>query len=362
MLSASLGWPGLFSKKVAFNGAGMKESEIRPFDKLNEYLKLLQRDAKVFFDDRSSFVSFDCLACGSSGSKFEFEKNGFQYCSCQQCLTLFVNPRPSLNDLLRFYKDSPSASFWINQFFKPVAEVRREKIFRPRAEFVCATLPQYREGVVGDIGAGFGLFLEELANIWPKAKLVAIEPSEEQATLCRNKGLEVQCAALEEVKGLKERFDLMTAFELFEHLFDPCRFLTSVHRLLKPGGYFLLTTLNGQGFDIQVLWEKSKSLSPPQHLNFFNPYSISLLLERCGFTVIDVSTPGELDWDIVEGMIKNEKLGLERFWKFLAYNGSEKSKEEFQQWIKANNLSSHMRVIAKKKISEIKQESRNVSF
>ena len=109
-----------------------------------------------------------------------------------------------------------------------------------------------------------------------------------------------------------------------------------------------MTTLNGQGFDIQLLWDKSKSISPPQHINFFNTTSITLLLQRFGFQIVDVSTPGKLDWDIVEGMIKNENIKLERFWHLLADKSDHSRKQELQRWITKFNLSSHMRVLARK--------------
>ena len=74
---------------------------------------------------------------------------------------------------------------------------------------------------------------------------------------------------------------------------------------------FVFTTLSGTGADIQLLWENSKSISPPHHLNFFNPYSIKLILERTGFDQILVTTPGQLDMDILS---TNFKLIKDRFW------------------------------------------------
>jgi len=106
--------------------------------------------------------------------------------------------------------------------------------------------------------------------------------------------------------------------------------------------------LNGEGFDIQILWQNSKSISPPHHLNFFNPRSIALLLQETGFSVEEISTPGKLDWDILEGMITNEGVDTGRFWHLLSRKGTEKAKEQLQEWIMQNNFSSHMRVVAKR--------------
>lgn len=331
----------------------MKEEEIRKREVFNRYLELVEKDVKEFFDF-NSFVKTNCPACGGDSFIKEFEKLGFKYVTCKNCSTLFVNPRPPFDTLKEFYSKSPSTSFWVNEFFKPVAEVRREKIFKPRAEYVSELLKENRKWVVGDIGAGFGLFLEELRKILPDSSYIAIEPSVEMAEICKAKGLEVNCLFLEEIEGMENEFDLLTAFELIEHLHKPALFLKKAHSLLKPGGHFLLTTLNSRGFDILLLWDKSKSIAPPHHLNFFNPDSLKHLMEKIGFEIVEVSTPGKLDWDIVEGMIKNEGVDCGRFWNMLAVQESEECKRELEEWISRNNLSSHMRILAKKPILEYK--------
>ncbi len=326
----------------------MKEEEIRQRSVLNRYLELVAEDVRTIFKDRSLFRPVGCPACGGRGHRAQFEKLGFSYVLCRDCGTLFVNPRPPADLLMDYYTKSKSASFWVNDFFKPVAEARREKIFRPRAEFVRDEFTQISEGVIGDIGAGFGIFLEELGKFWPAVKLAAIEPSGEMADICREKSLEVIPCGIEEVTGRDRSFDLLTSFELLEHLHTPADGLKKAHELLKPGGCLLLTTLNGEGFDIQILWEKSKNVTPPHHLNFFNPGSLALLLEKCGFIVEKVDTPGQLDWDIVEGMYRNENIDPGRLWRTFAERATPAAKESLQAWITASGFSSHMRAVARK--------------
>jgi 2-polyprenyl-3-methyl-5-hydroxy-6-metoxy-1,4-benzoquinol methylase len=308
---------------------------------------LVEEDVKHFFDP-DSFVSGNCPACNGNDLSPEFKKLEFQYVSCIGCRTLFVNPRPSLEMLKKFYSDSPSSRFWAEKFFKPMIESRRDKIFRPRAEYASGIFGCNKKSIIGDIGAGFGLFLEEMRRLLPDNEYVAIEPSLDMSRICQEKKLKVKCMCLEEICGMEEGFDALTAFELFEHLQDPASFLKKTFSLLKPGGHLLLTTLNGGGFDVLILWEKSKSITPPHHLNFLSPHSARFLLEKVGFDITEISTPGKLDWDIIEGMIKNEGVDLGRFWNSLAISGIETSKEELQSWISRNNLSSHMRILARK--------------
>lgn len=325
----------------------MKEEEIRNIDALNKYLKLLEEDARELFDPKA-FMQVDCPACNCNNFIFEFEKIGFKYVSCKKCNTLFVNPRPSFESLGKFYSVSKSTSFWVNEFFKPMAEARREKLFKPRAEYLSTILDRKRELTIGDIGAGFGLFLVEMRKLLPGNRYIAIEPSVEMVDICKQSGLEVKGVCVEDLEGAEESFDVLSAFELLEHVHEPGLFLSKINSLLKPGGHLFLTTLNARGFDILLLWKKSKNISPPHHLNFFNPDSIRILLERTGFEVLEISTPGKLDWDIVEKMIKNEGINIGRFWSLVGKEASEGCKEELQNWISKNNLSSHMQILARK--------------
>ncbi|MFH1575607.1 MAG: class I SAM-dependent methyltransferase [Candidatus Nealsonbacteria bacterium] len=328
----------------------MREEDIRKREKFNRYLELVEKDARKIFADKQRFLEVACPACGGENLNPQFEKIGFNYVLCENCQTLFVNPRPGAEELNEFYINSESTSFWVEEFFKPVAEIRREKIFRPRAEFVRDKFSFSAPKIVGDIGAGFGIFLEELSKLWPSAKMTAIEPSSEMSEICRQKGLEVMPCTLEEVDCKNNQFDLLTAFELFEHLHNPGKFLEKIRALLRPGGHLLLTTQNGEGFDIKVLWEKSKSIAPPHHLNFFNPDSISFLLKSKGFVVEEVLTPGQLDWDIVEGMYQKEGVFPGRFWELVAKKASPEAKDKLQSWISENKLSSHMQILCQKPV------------
>ena len=326
----------------------MKEEDIRKKETLDRYLDLVKEDTEAYFNDKSDFMWVSCPACFSKEYKEEFCKSGFSYVSCNKCETLYCNPRPTIESLKDFYTKAASTKYWIEKFFKPVAEERRKYIFSPRAEYVTNEFGKNMEWVIGDIGAGFGLFLEELRKRWPLSRFVAIEPSPEQGEICRKKGIEVHSCFIEEIGELTGQFDLLTSFELFEHILQPLQFLQKIYDLHKPGGHLILTTFNNKGFDILLLWDQHKNIFPPVHINFFNLQSITILLKYCGFLMKKIETPGRLDWDIVENMIYEGTNGLGRLWPYFAATGSKDAKEELQGWIQKHLLSSHMRILAQK--------------
>ena len=110
---------------------------------------------------------------------------------------------------------------------------------------------------------------------------------------------------------------------------------------MKAEDIFIFTTLSGMGIDIQLLGEKSKALSPPHHLNFFNPKSVSNLLIKCGFKVISTETPGKLDMDII---IKNKEFVKDPYWKNLFSYLDQNDLDKMQDKIVEMGLSSHMMI------------------
>lgn len=326
--------------------AYMKEEEIRPEKIFNKYLQLAESDVQKYFKIENR-QAISCPACDSDGVQ-AFIKHGFNYQECPSCLTLFVSPRPSKEDFARYYEESDSAKYWASTFYKETAEARREKLWKPKANLIKEIVKQYATDNyrVIDIGGGFGIFAEEYEKI-SKSNVTVIEPGCALADECRDKGLEVVQNFLEgvEIDQLVSGSKAFVSFELFEHLHDPKIFLSHLIGLMESGDLFIFTTLSGTGVDIQALQENSKSVSPPHHINFFNPQSTKYLLEGQGFEVLKVSTPGKLDIDI---LYNNKDQIKDKFWRTFVIQSNDQEKEDMQTFIADSGFSSHMLVISRK--------------
>ena len=325
----------------------MKEEEIRPKKVFDEYLRLGELDATKFFAS-SVRQSVLCPACHSKGI-YSFDKHGFSYEECPKCQTLFVSPRPPLEDFFRYYQESDSANYFATTFYKETAEARREMLWRPKAKMVDDVLKKYNAepNEIFDIGGGFGIFAEEYRCL-SRIDVTIIEPGPELAEICRKKGLNVIESFLEKINinDLKNGPKVFVSFELFEHLHDCSVFFERLSQLMQPGDLFLFTTLSGMGIDIQALWDQSNSISL-QHLNFFNPKSIRILIDKFGLEVLEVSTPGKLDLDI---LYKNREKINDRFIRNLISQSTDESRSLWQKFISDNGCSSHMFVVCQRPI------------
>ena len=324
----------------------MKEEDIRPSEIFQEYIRLAKIDTADYFGSTPRFPN-SCPMCQNQGV-LSFEKSGFQYENCNSCNTLFVNPLPSQEAFNKYYTEAPSVNYWASTFYKLTSESRREHLWKPKATAISEFMRQ--EGIqahrIIDIGGGFGIFAEEITKLGLISPVI-IEPGPLLAEECRDKGFMVVEKFLEDVnpEDLPIGPKFFVSFELFEHLHSPRNFLSQLNKVMSSGDYFLLTTLSCTGIDIATLWENSNSITPPQHILFLNPNSMRALLEDFGFEVNVISTPGKLDLDI---LTNGKEFIKDRFLRQAVECLSDTQKEDLQQAISRNGLSSHMMAICKK--------------
>jgi hypothetical protein len=174
-----------------------------------------------------------------------------------------------------------------------------------------------------------------------------IEPGPALAEQCRSRGLQVVQAFLSDVSetDLPRGPRTFTSFELMEHLHDPGDFLRDVHGVMGPSDLLFFTTLSSHGIDVRSLWERSRSVAPPHHINLLNPRSMSHLCETVGFEVLSATTPGRLDVDIMD--VQRDDIDS-RFLRSLLQFASEAEKSAVQDLFASLGWSSHMEFVVRR--------------
>ncbi len=84
------------------------------------------------------------------------------------------------------------------------------------------------------------------------------------------------------------RFDLITMFDVIEHLSHPMDLLKDVHRALAPHGIVQITTPNARSLSARLMGRHWYHLKPNEHLLYFTPETMRLMLQRGGFEVVAI--------------------------------------------------------------------------
>lgn len=301
------------------------------------------------------FVTVACPACGGESCTYRFEKYLCRFVECAVCTTLYMSPRPTPSVMDDYYGNSENYAIW-NQYIFPKSESsRREKICRPNLERIieeCTRRGMVKPSIV-EIGPGFGTFSLLTRDSGFFGSVAVVERTPTMAQACRDKGLKVIESTLEEVgEDLVGSADVVVCFEVIEHIFEPSRFLAGINRMLKPEGVLMFTCPNGAGFDTEMLQAASPAVDT-EHVNLFNPQSVGVLLQRGGFAVEHVETPGRLDVELVRRavMAKQVDLGADPFWRRVLVDDFATLGADFQRFLVEHRLSGNMRVIATKSAS-----------
>ena len=330
----------------------LSEKDLCPDELLAGQEEAFARDIERLKARRAEFVAVPCPACAEKAGVRAFEKFTFQYVSCRRCATLYMSPRPSPRLMADYYSDSENYRYWAEHIFPASEEARREKVHKPWLERVIGYCDRHRTpcGVLMEIGSGFGTFAALAQASGRFKRVVAVEANPEMARACRTRGVDVIDKRIEEVTDELETADIAVAFEVIEHLFEPRAFLRQCARLMRPGGLLVLSCPNGQGFDITLLGSVSLAVDP-EHVNLFNPNSLKLLVESCGFQVLEVSTPGRLDAEFVRTAILEGKFDVSDnpFLKRVLVDEWDRLGWPFQQFLAEHGLSSHMWLAARRR-------------
>jgi SAM-dependent methyltransferase len=198
---------------------------------------------------------------------------------CNACGMLYANPVLRPETLADAYKDAS---------FDSGAESRLAAVtYRALLEPHLTALPN--RGSALDIGAGDGAFVEELLALGFR-DVIGVEPSIapiEAANPAIRGHLKCGIFAADQFAAVS--FDLITCFQVIEHVWDPVKIAEDALALLKPGGLFLIVAHDRRAFSARVMGTKSP-IFDIEHLQLFDRPTGAALLRNAGFGSIKVSS------------------------------------------------------------------------
>ena len=238
---------------------------------------------------RDAFHPVDCGLCGSSERRLKFEDGPFSVVTCEQCGLTYVTPRLGDTSLI---DEVYNEQYWRSDAAKDrgytdyAADERLYlKTYRRRMSVVRRHFPT--PGRVLDVGCAAGFFLRVAKDAgW---QVTGLEPSDSiRALAVRALGEEnVHGGLLGEVDLEPASFDLITFWDVIEHIPDTVAALRAARELLAPGGKLLVETQNIDSRAAKVLGTRWQHYKHAEHIYHFNPKTIDRLFGEGGFEILE---------------------------------------------------------------------------
>ncbi|MFW5861058.1 MAG: methyltransferase domain-containing protein [Spirochaetota bacterium] len=234
-----------------------------------------------------------CVICGNSSPSLRFRKQSedgevFSLVKCGTCGLEFVNPRPTIEDIGKYYGRqyfTRRSDRGYNNYFSSELRGEIERVLG--MNLADLDFFSYEEEIPGerfalDIGCAAGYFVAYLCNRGWQAE--GIDISQDCVNFAVNSlQVPVQQGNVLEATFTKT-FHLVTLWATIEHLHHPQDVLQKAWDLLKPGGYLYISTCRTGPFSFQSIKGKNwRFYNFPQHLYFFNGQTLGRLLSRYGF-------------------------------------------------------------------------------
>jgi 2-polyprenyl-3-methyl-5-hydroxy-6-metoxy-1,4-benzoquinol methylase len=201
---------------------------------------------------------------------------------CQQCGLVYTDPRPDGEDITETYQavedplyieEREGRVLTFEHHLKPLERLTGPPDGRPLL----------------DVGAYTGVFVEIAGqhrwDAW------GVEPSRWAVGQAQAKGLHVVQGTLETAELPAAYFDVVTLWDVIEHVTDPRGTLERAHRLLKPGGLVVIHTIDIDSLFARLMGPRWPWLME-MHIYYFSRHTLRRMLATCGFEVISDKPQG----------------------------------------------------------------------
>ena len=206
----------------------------------------------------------------------------FIYRQCPLCRFTFLAPSPDENEMRRYYppeyygQEPRKFQGWVESFrvFFAWNRMNRARKFFPRP------------GRALDIGCGQGTFLKMLkAHGW---ECHGTELSAESADRASRSGIPVSVGEIQNEQFPPGFFDLISFWQVLEHLREPWKSLQDLLPLLKKGGVVAISTPNVESLQAKVSKCQWFHLDAPRHLCLFSPKTLGRMMAPLGFKPLEI--------------------------------------------------------------------------
>ena len=207
----------------------------------------------------------------------------FNICRCQNCGLERTNPRPTQETVGIYYpvNYAPFHSSDVDSSKKSDSWLRR---------FLCRLLrlnsrelPPIPPSRMLEIGCSSGDYMESVRKRgW---QVDGIEFSHDAANRARRRGFDVQVSSIEEADSPDQKYDVIAAWMVLEHLHEPLLVLRKLREWISAGGYLVAVVPDTGSISRRIFTEFSYDLQLPTHLFHYTPKTLTILLEESGWSV-----------------------------------------------------------------------------
>jgi 2-polyprenyl-3-methyl-5-hydroxy-6-metoxy-1,4-benzoquinol methylase len=229
----------------------------------------------------ASLKKVPCAVCGSDNFAVKYGIKDLQIVQCKTCSFVYVNPRIEDENLYTLYRKNYFSNPEIGYSDYSDHKDALVKTFEKRFTYIKPFLWKHEN--VLDIGCASGYFLDVLESKgWKGLEGIELDPDLANQLNLKYK---VYTQPIEKITPEK-KYDLITLFDVIEHIPLLDEALENIKKSLDKNGIFAISTPNYNSWQRKLLSKRWPHFKPLEHIYYFSPETLEKILIRHKFQII----------------------------------------------------------------------------
>jgi len=288
---------------------------------LQNHLRYIDKSTGLF--SKKYTEERDCPSCKSSSYRVLFNKSGGTYVACSDCDGVYLNP---------VFKDEVLEEYYRKNHTLQGEMVSEEKEFFIKTYIKGLKLIQEankNKGNILDVGCSIGTFLDlAKKNLWD---CYGLELNTEEASIAKSKGHKVQNDLISNAK-LDIKFDVITLWDVFEHIKDGIKFIEEIKQYLNRDGIIFIQAPTRDALAAKILQAECNMFDGLEHCNLYGINSLNKICNATGLEIVSFETI------ISEIGVMNNYLNYENPYIGKTQNSTDIMNGINEEWINNNKL------------------------
>lgn len=233
-----------------------------------------------------------CSLCDKSNYRTVYSQLPFEIVRCSLCGMGFLTPVPTERFLAKFYSkkyfQKESEGFGYKNY-KRMRKVLEAESLR-KIEFIKKFIRS--SSTLLDVGSGLGFFAN---SAFKKGFKVSILDRSAWAVSYAMKKYKIPGYVSDFTPRSvpQSKFEVVTAWDVLEHLANPKDGFLAINRVLDNGGLVFITTPNIESWDARIMGKRWYGFTKiPEHIQYFSPATIKKFAVQAGFEVVAIKSWG----------------------------------------------------------------------
>jgi len=249
-------------------------------ESMKNHIKYIDSKTGIFLEEYTE--NRVCPVCQSNNEVEIFYKAGGRYVKCQDCTMVYINPVFKDSAIKSYYEDNHSEqaevvesdtdNFYINIYTNGLNKISK---FYPNISKLL------------DIGCSSGTFLDLASK--QNIDTFGVELNQSEYQLAVSKGHVVYNNLLENI-NFNQKFDVITMWDVFEHIKDGKFYLNLMKTHLTEKGVIFLQIPSSDSLAAKILREHCNMYDGLEHVNLYGVETIKQLAEKCNLKILNLNT------------------------------------------------------------------------